>query len=344
MPSEDAINPTTQSSAASNQAWETVRCALCGGCRTRNILRIPHPEAPGGQSALVECTDCGLRRLDPRPGPAVVGRYYEQAGASSYNAYVGRRRSPRTQAIWNFLRDGYARPPGQSLPARLASPLTGGIAHWAFDINVALNRQRGLRVLEVGAGYGDILIYLASRGCQVLGTDLSPAAVSKAAEYGVEVRLGHLVDLHLPSGSFDVALMCHSLEHVPDPNVELAELHRVLVPGGRVHIAVPNGNAVRLDHDGLAFAHLSFPLHNWFFGPDTLERMLVKHGFRSLRHPWTTTRHHALMEWLGGMRLLKIPSSTRRFARFLATSCNREGGGDVLRTIAVSTPPAGHFA
>lgn len=327
-----SISPVSFTEAVS--AWESVPCALCGTTAAAEVLMIPHAPAPAGHSAVVACRHCGLRRLEPRPGPELIGSYYAAAGGDSYNAYVGRKRSARTQAVWNLLRDGYARPAGQGWVSRFLGPLTGALANWAFDINVRLQRRRGLRVLEVGAGYGDILIYLRERGCEVLGTDLSAAAAAKAQEYGVEVRLGNLKELALPAASFDAAIMCHSLEHVPDPNVELAELRRLLKPGGELHIAVPNGHAVRLAQDGLAFAHLSFPLHFWFFDPESLACLLARHGFVPLKGPWTTTRHHALNAWLSGCRREGVLAATRRFWRFFAASLGRSDGGDVLRVVA----------
>ena len=316
--------------------WVQTCCALCGTAAGNAVLDVPHADAPGGLSRIVACTACGLRRLDPRPGPSAIGAYY--AAASGYNAYLGRRRSPRAQRLWNSLRDGFAAPAGSTATARILRPLTRRLAAWQFDINVPLDGRRGLRVLEVGSGFGDLLIYLRSRGCEVLGTDLSAAAAAKAHEYGVEVKVGNLAELGLPSARFDVAVLCHSLEHLPDPNVELAELARLLRPGGRLHIAVPNGHAVRLDLEGVNWAHLSHPLHFWFFDGETLGQLLARHGFQPLAPPRTTTRHHALAGWRHETRTVGWSVATRRFLRFLAASWRRADGGDVLRLVAELRP------
>lgn len=317
--------------------WVSTSCALCDNAAFTPVLDVPHADAPGGRSQVVQCQGCGLRRLNPRPGPSSIGSYY--ADASGYNAYIGRKRSPRAQRVWDALRDGFAQPAGASLGVRLLRPVTRPLARWLFDINVPLDGRTGLRVLEVGSGYGDILIYLKSRGCQVLGTDLSEAGAAKARDYGVEVRVGNLTDLGLPPASFDVAVLCHSLEHVPDPNLELRELARLLVPGGRLHLAVPNGNAVRLRLDGTRWDHLSHPLHFWFYDAGTLTRLLQRHGFRLAEPPRTTTRHHALGAWRAEGRRHGWGPATRRFAAFLRASRDHSDGGDVLRVIAEKTPP-----
>jgi SAM-dependent methyltransferase len=191
-----------------------------------------------------------------------------------------------------------------------------------------------LRVLEVGSGFGDLLVYLRSRGCEVLGTDLSADAAAKGREYGVDIRVGNLADLGLPSASFDVAILCHSLEHVPNPNVELRELARVLRAGGKLHIAVPNGNAVRLELDGIHWAHLSHPLHFWYFDARTLVRLLETHGFRAVAPPCTTTRHHAVAACLHEAKHAGWAKSARRFLAFVDASRKQHDGGDVLRVVA----------
>jgi SAM-dependent methyltransferase len=262
-----------------------------------------------------------------------VAGYY--AAESGFNAYAGRRRGPLKQALWNALRDGFAAPAAQSLAGQLARPLTRPIARWLFDVNVALDERRGLRVLEVGSGFGDLLVYLQSRGCEVVGTDLSPAASSRAREYGIDVRVGTLRALALPAGQFDAIVMNHSLEHVPDPDDELAEVARLLTPAGHLHLAVPNGAAVRLRQDQTGWVHLSPPLHYWFFDADSLTRLLARHGLRPLAPPRTSTRHHALREWLRACRTAGVGPATTTLARFLGASLGTRDGGDVLRIDAV---------
>ncbi|MGH7893198.1 MAG: class I SAM-dependent methyltransferase [Candidatus Binatia bacterium] len=312
--------------------WIATRCAVCGETGGRPLFPIDHRDAPAGRTFLVRCDGCGLRRLDPRPSQDTVARYY--AAATGFNAYAGRRRGPAQQALWNALRDGLAAPLGQSVAGRALRPMTRPIARWLFDINVPLEGRTGLRVLEVGSGFGDLLVYLQARGCDVLGTDPSPSAAAKARGYGVEVRVGVLRELALPAAHFDVAVMNHSLEHLPDPNDELAEVARLLTPRGHLHVAVPNGDAVRLRLDEAAWEHLSTPLHYWFFDAGSLTRLLERHGFRLLAPPMTTTRHHALRSWRTAWRRLGVVVATRQLSRFLVASYATRGGGDVLRIVA----------
>ena len=75
----------------------------------------------------------------------------------------------------------------------------------------------------------------------MLGLDLSPEAAAIAArENGVQVVTATLAGACFPDASFGVVTMFHVLEHVLDPCAVLTEVHRVLRPGGRVVLQVPN--------------------------------------------------------------------------------------------------------
>jgi SAM-dependent methyltransferase len=313
---------------ANEDTWVDAQCGLCGESAGRTVLEIPHPDAPGGRTQVLECAACGLRRLTPRPGPAALGRYYED----DHTAFVGRVRSPAKQAVWDLLRDAWSRPPGSR--RAMLHPLLAPVADWAFDINVSLDRPALIRVVDAGSGFGDLLIYLKSRGAEVQGVDFDPRAVEKAAEYGVPVHLGDLRSAQLPSDSVDVGIMGHSLEHVPDPAAEIREFARILRPGGRLHIAVPNGHALGLELDGTDWMHLSFPLHFWFFDAATLTRLLEQNGFSLAGPPKTVDRLHYVGRWRHGLRDGGIGEATRAFAQHLRGSLGAKDSGDVLRVVA----------
>jgi 2-polyprenyl-3-methyl-5-hydroxy-6-metoxy-1,4-benzoquinol methylase len=307
--------------------WIATDCALCGPVEASTVLPIP---AAAGlpATAIVRCTRCGLRRLSPRPGPAVLAAFY----GADYNAFAGRTRTESKQRIWDRLRDAYARPDGHE-PSAPERWVLGPFAKWAFDINVPLEHTNGLRVIDVGCGFGDLLIYLKSRGCETLGVDLDARAAEQAARHGVDIRVGLLTDLKLPTASFDVAVMCHSLEHVPDPAADLRELARVVRPGGRLHIAVPNGASAGLRVEGLDWAHLSHPLHVWFFDASTLGTLVERHGFRIVGQPYATSRWHHVSRWVSRMR--SAPGqATLQLGRLAMRTATRRQSGDVLRLVA----------
>lgn len=96
------------------------------------------------------------------------------------------------------------------------------------------------RVLEVGGGPGELAERLSARpGCEVVMVDVSSRMVELARARGVNARVGDVQELPFESGAFDVALAAWMLFHVPDLDRGLAELARVLRPGGRL-VAVTN--------------------------------------------------------------------------------------------------------
>lgn len=99
----------------------------------------------------------------------------------------------------------------------------------------------GGRALDVCTGTGALarlLLERSSPGGLVVGVDMTEAMLAGATRSapGVEFRLGDAVDLPCPDASFDAATMAFGLRNIDDPQRALAELRRVLRPGGRVVI------------------------------------------------------------------------------------------------------------
>jgi SAM-dependent methyltransferase len=107
----------------------------------------------------------------------------------------------------------------------------------AFD---AVAEVAPRRVLEVGCGPGELAARIKDElGADVVAVDISPRMVELARGRGVDARVGDVVDLPFASAEFDCAVAAWMLYHVPDPDRALAELARVLAPGGRL-VAVTN--------------------------------------------------------------------------------------------------------
>lgn len=146
----------------------------------------------------------------------------------------------------------------------------------------------GDRVLQVDCGPGVLAARLAELGARVVGTDLSNEALQRARQRGL---VAYQVDLDrdpLPfeDASFDVVLSDSQIEHRVDSERYLDECVRVLRPGGRLLLCVPNtahwrvrlwllrGHFPILPHTPTDWLHLRF-----FTLPD-LRRMLDRRGVR----------------------------------------------------------------
>jgi SAM-dependent methyltransferase len=247
-------------------AWVESNCPLCDGGRWTPFLEAPDPTADGAGLwfAVVRCGDCGLCFTNPRPGPDSIARFYPE---SYYPHRLPRSRPPR--GWWYSL-------------TRLG--------HRPRKKRHALKWQGGGRLLDFGCGGGAFLQRMHEQGWQVTGLDASPEAVRRVREeLGLRALVGSLPHPDLEAAEFDVVTLWHSLEHVHDPLEVLREVRRLLVPGGKVVVAVPNIDSRPFRWFGPSWFGLDLPRHLTHFAPHTLRKMLTKAGFapgplRMLRH------------------------------------------------------------
>lgn len=99
-----------------------------------------------------------------------------------------------------------------------------------------------MRVLELGAGRSTLGITLKKKGCQVMATDIDPSAIAFQKKHGVEVSVPKNCKLDYKDEAFEVVIAASSIEHFDDIPTTIAEVNRVLVPGGLFIIAIPTGS------------------------------------------------------------------------------------------------------
>ena len=211
---------------------------------------------------LSRCTACGSLFLDPAPTGADIPGFYpprywwapsSRALARLENTY--RRLALRDHVVF----------------------VEQAIAH------ARVNESR-VRLLDVGCGPGTLIGILKAKGHDVLGLDLSAEAAAVAArEHGVTVVNATLEGASFPDASFGVVTMFHVLEHVLDPRAVLAEVHRVLRPGGRVVLQVPNIDSWQSRLFGGAWHGLDVPRHTIDFSARSLQLLLESSGFAVAR-------------------------------------------------------------
>jgi SAM-dependent methyltransferase len=98
----------------------------------------------------------------------------------------------------------------------------------------------GVSILEVGCGGGTALRLAAERGADVTALDAAPAFVDivRRRVPGADVRVGDLQFLPYDAESFDAVLGFNSFQYAADPSAALAEVQRVLRPGGLLAMLV----------------------------------------------------------------------------------------------------------
>jgi SAM-dependent methyltransferase len=164
------------------------------------------------------------------------------AGAAAATVAVMRhgRRAARGHTVAGGILIGHA---GvyDTLTRLLLGPLYRRIA-----ADVAAVAPAGAQVLEVGCGPGHLSTRLAHHGFEVTGLDLGPAMIARAqantdraANRGgrqPSFLVGDVAALAFPDRSFDLVVSTLSMHHWADPAAALAEIGRVLRPGGRALI------------------------------------------------------------------------------------------------------------
>jgi len=103
----------------------------------------------------------------------------------------------------------------------------------------------GAEVLEVGCGTGLVLQRVAAFARRAVGVDLSPGMLEKAKSRGLDVVEGSATALPFPDESFDVAYSFKVLSHVPELPRALAEMLRVIRPGGHLVFDIYNRHSLR---------------------------------------------------------------------------------------------------
>ncbi len=167
---------------------------------------------------------------------------------------------------------------------------------------------RGKRVLDLGCRSGALTRHFLEEN-SVVGLDVDAAALEKAAALGIEPVQANVEDpLPFESASFDTVVAGELLEHLQFPDALVAEVHRVLRPGGVLVGSVPNAFRVQ--------SRLRFlrgkppeddPTHLRMFSPAAVRALLV--AYRDVR-----------IDFVGG-RYLRL--SRRLFARDLVFSAVR---------------------
>jgi ubiquinone/menaquinone biosynthesis C-methylase UbiE len=135
----------------------------------------------------------------------------------------------------------------------------------------------GKRVLDVGCGKGRFARILAERfpGASVVGFDLAEAML-RHVPAGLSACAGSMTALPFPTGAFDCAYATESLEHAVEIDVAVAEICRVVRPGGRIVI---------IDKNARKWGRLKTPEWEKWFGQKELEKLLAQHCAKVTSRP-----------------------------------------------------------
>ncbi len=282
----------------------SVTCNLCG----RDDWHVRYPATMNGRSLnvdvfrctspgyghhaqIVQCNHCGFVYANPRWSVEELIGAYEAVEDATY------------------------------LTEREGRELTFSKHLQALEKHTGPGNGRSL--LDIGAYIGVFVEAAAASGWDAWGVEPSAWAAAEAQKQGLNVIQGTQDAPELNGRTFDAVTMWDVIEHVDDPNSEIAKAYHLLNPGGWLVLHT-------MDVDSLAARLMGsrwpwyMDMHLYYFSQKTLADMLVKNGFevvwsgaqgRYLRLGYVATRVQAWNSFLGrlvtgvvkGLRLQKLP-------------------------------------
>lgn len=286
---------TLRREARSPAPADAPRCTVCDGT-SDPWMSVPgdwrRPDVDATYE-LYRCQGCGHGFLDPMPS------LDEALAAHDLDTYfthhdgetaVGRR------PLWRRLEE--------RLRVRLAWQLDSG-GHTPDNVLRALRGARS--VVEIGCGKGELGQRIVGAGHDYVGVEIDDAGRALAAAAGLEVVKGVAQEVPeaLRDRRFDAVVAIHVLEHVTDLEGTAEAIRRLLEPGGRAIIEVPNNAAVGGGYHGPYWPWLDAPRHVQFFTGDSLTRFFERRGFRRRDLHYTGFTRQLSPEWLMDQRAVE---------------------------------------
>ena len=223
-------------------------CPVCRKDESRPRFQARDPLSSDAFQ-LVSCVNCGLTYVNPRPSGDQLDAYYA-------SFYYGNRHP----ALKNHFMDLRARKVGRP--------------------------DDELPVLDLGCGGGDFLLACRRRGWKVLGVEQPQAPVMKRLDE-LDIRVFSPDEMaSIESGSVNTVTAWHVLEHLPEPQATFSEVRRIVKPGGRFIIEVPNFASWQALLGGPDWFHVDVPRHLLHFDRRSLSALLDEAGFTAER--WST--------------------------------------------------------
>jgi len=150
------------------------------------------------------------------------------------------------------------------------------------------------RLLDVGGGTGRVSGMMTGLVRQIVLTDVSWGMLRQSeAKDGLQPANAHAEWLPFPAGSFDRILMVDAFHHVCNQQETVAELMRVLAPGGRLVVEEPNIETLRVKL--IALAEKLALMRSHFVRSAVMRQMFEAHGGRVTVH---TTPDDNVNVWL----------------------------------------------
>lgn len=222
--------------------------------------------------------------LDPRPAGESISDLY-----TNYYTHSGEP-STGPNGLWQqamalalSAKLGYPMPEKPRLLAKLVSLLPSVGAAAELEVMRIQASETG-RLLDVGCGGGAFLRRMRKAGWVVAGTEPDAKAAARlAAQEGFPVYSSLEEMIKEREQHFDVIVLSHVIEHLPDPIHTLIQLRSLLSADGRLLLTTPNARSLGSRIFGAFWRGLEPPRHFNVFSPDSLRQALERAGFHAER-------------------------------------------------------------
>lgn len=287
-------------------------CPVCGAGGTFSFESRDRMYDKQETYCYYVCRKCRSEYQTPMPSGDQIASFYPD----DYDQYVPlgepHRPSHTKTAVLKY-HYGYDHLPAPPFPYRLVSRAVAAVKY-----KDELPYIPDGRALDIGCGNGRFIRNMNAIGWNCEGVEFSLTAVNVCRQAGLKVFHGDLHQAGYESASFDLVTARHLIEHVPDPDALVAEISRILKPGGQVAIETPNNCSWGRKLFGKRWFANEVPRHLVLFNTASLTLLLSQHGFR-LRHCETSASPKIILnswDYVIGNR--GVPSRKKKLYRFLA--------------------------
>lgn len=228
------------------------QCPVCGNTKFTESLTCTDYFVSGEKFNIKKCDSCGFKFTDEIEDELNIGKFYQSENYISH------------------------------------SNTAKGIVNLAYHAvrKYMLGRKRKLvekstglktgQLLDIGTGTGFFMNAMKSAGWEVTGTEKSPDA-RKFAKKEFKLKINETEELfQFKKENFDVITLWHVLEHIHRLNENMEKIRELLIPKGKLIIAVPNHTSYDARYYKDFWAAWDVPRHIWHFGPEQMKLLSEK--------------------------------------------------------------------
>lgn len=215
---------------------------------------------------------------------------------------------PTLSELQQYYPDTYWFSPQESTVSRLEELYRRVVLRDHVNFVSAGSRAADGPVLDVGCGGALFGRLLADRGYGVFGLDFSREAAGVGwHQNGIPIVVGIFSSAPFPERFFATITMFHVLEHLHDPASYIQTAWRLLKPGGRLIVQVPNASCWQFLLLGERWNGLDVPRHLIDFRASDIRGLLEENGFKVMRTKYFSLRDNpaglasSLAPWLDPM-------------------------------------------